>query len=254
MKNIICIGLAFASASACAQSLPASPQPTGNDRVQLVGPTQMPLPLPTAELQKLKASASQSASKADDGFSNLSNEPDRVRQFFNNLEIVKGLQATPQEAENFTRMIERGKSTPTAPLVVRHLADLKVGFTPAAVRTGKLIGVAPQGTIVNGAWTGVERYFQIEGGGYSRISEVDMGASDGMFYMNKAAVNTTVGGKPAISMVFTDAQGRRIEEVLWVNGPKLYTVTYAPTLQSGRHGMMKANTAISAFALATELR
>jgi hypothetical protein len=75
-----------------------------------------------------------------------------------------------------------------------------------------------------------------------------------MFYMNKAAVNTTVAGKPAISMVFTDDQGRRVEEVLWVNGPKLYTVTYAPNLQSGRYGMTKANTAISAFALATELR
>jgi hypothetical protein len=142
----------------------------------------------------------------------------------------------------------------TAPIIVSSLTDLKVGFTPASVRTGKLIGVSPQGTIVNGAWTGVERYFQIEDGGYSRISETDMAASGGMFYMNKTAVNTTVAGKPAISMVFIDDQGRRIEEVLWVAGPKLYKVTYAPKLQPGRYGMMKANTAISAFALATELR
>ncbi|WP_460824737.1 hypothetical protein [Massilia solisilvae] len=46
--------------------------------------------------------------------------------------------------------------------------------------------------------------------------------------------------------MFTDDQGRRIEEVLWVDGPKLYAVTFAPNLQPGRYGMMKANTAVSA--------
>jgi hypothetical protein len=250
MKSISYIAIAVASSAAFAQSPPSSPNPESKDRIQLVGLGQMPLPLPKSELQRLQAPTA----KADDGFSNLSNDPDHVRQFFNNLEIVKGRQAGAREAENFAEMITSGKSAPTAPLVVGNLSDLKVGFTPTSVRTGKLIGVVPQGTIVNGAWTGVERYFQVEGGGYSRISETDMAASEGMFYMNKAAVNATVAGKPAISMVFTDDQGRRVEEVLWVNGPKLYTVTYAPTLQPGRHGMMKANTAVSAFALATELR
>jgi hypothetical protein len=250
MKSICCIALALASTAAFAQSPPAWPGPSGKDHVQLVGLGQMPLPLPASELRRLHAPMA----KADDGFSNLSTEPDRVRQFFNNLEIVKGKQASAKEAETYAEMMINGKSVPTAPLVVSKLADLKVGFTPASVRTGKLIGVAPQGTIVNGAWTGAERYFQIEGGGYSRVSETDMAASGGMFYMNKAAVNATVAGKPAISMVFTDDQGRRIEEVLWVDGPKLYKVTYAPNLQPGRYGMMKANTAVSAFALATELR
>lgn len=250
MKSILCITLAAASATAFAQSPPASSKLTSKDHVQLVGPGQMPLPVPKSELQGLQATMD----KASDGFSNLSNEPNRVRQFFNNVEIVKGQHASAREAESFAEMITSGKPVPTAPLVVSELTDLKVRFTPAAVRTGKLIGVAPQGTILNGAWTGVERYFQVEGGGYSRISETDMAASGGMFYMNKAAVNATVAGKPAISMIFTDDHGRRVEEVLWVNGPKLYTVTYAPDLQPGRYGMMKANTAVSAFALATELR
>lgn len=250
MKNIFYITLAVASTAAFAQSPPASPKPTSKDHVQLVGLDQMPLPVPKPELSRLQAPMA----KASDGFSNLSNESNRVRQFFNNLEIVKGRQASAREAEGYAEMITSGRALPTAPLVVAKLTDLKVFFTPASIRTGKLIGVAPQGTIVNGAWTGVERYFQIEGGGYSRISETDMAASGGMFYMNKAAVNATVAGKPAISMIFTDDQGRRVEEVLWVNGPKLYTVTYAPTLQPGRYGMMKANTAVSAFALATELR
>jgi hypothetical protein len=250
MKKIFCVAFTVASAAAFAQAPPGLQRPAGKDHVQLVGPGQMPLPLPTAELRKLQATMA----KADDGFSNTSSAPDRVRQFFNNLDIVKGQPTSAREAEGFAEMMISGKGTPTAPIVVNNMTDLKVGFTPANVRTGKLIGVSPQGTIVNGAWTGVERYFEIEGGGYSRISETDMAASGGMFYMNKAAVNATVAGKPAISMVFTDDQGQRIEEVLWVEGRKLYKVTYAPTLQSGRYGMMKANTAISAFALATELR
>jgi hypothetical protein len=250
MKSIFCIALAVASTAAFAQSPPTKPGPTGKDHVQLVGLGEMPLPLPKSELQRLQTPMV----KADDGFSNLSNEPDRVREFFNNLEIVKGQQAGAREAESYGEMMISGKPVPSAPLVVSNLADLKVGFKPASVRTGKLLGVAPQGTIVNGAWTGVERYFHIEGGGSSRISETDMAASGGIFYMNKAAVNATVAGKPAISMVFIDEQGRRIEEVLWVDGAKLYKVTYAPKLQAGRYGMMKANTAVSAFALATELR
>jgi hypothetical protein len=250
MKKVFCVAFTVASAAAFAQAPPGLPRPTGKDHVQLVDPGQMPLPLPTAELLKLQSSMV----KADDGFSNTSTAPGRVRQFLNNLEIVKGQPASAREAEGFAERMISGQGTPTAPIVVKKLTDLKIGFTPANVRTGKMIGVSPQGTIVNGAWTGVERYFEIEGGGYSRISETDMAASGGMFYMNKAAVNATVAGKPAISMVFTDDQGQRIEEVLWVEGRKLYKVTYAPTLQSGRYGMMKANTAISAFALATELR
>lgn len=253
MKNIFFAAAAFAAASSVfAQQPPKYPGPTGKDRMLLLSPDQMPLPLPNAELLKMQGA---SLSKADDGFSILDKSSDKVRQFFNNLEIVKTSQSsTPQEAEAFAEALKTGRAMPTAPMVVKSLEDLKVGFNPASVRSGKLIGVAPQGTIVNGKWTGVERYFRIDGSGYSRVSETDMAASGGMFYMNKSAVNTTVAGKPAISMVLTNDQGHRIEEVLWVDGGKLYTVTYAPDQQPGRYGMMKTNSAVSALSLATELR
>ncbi len=139
-------------------------------------------------------------------------------------------------------------------MVVKSLADLKVGFSTAAVRSGSLIGAVPQGTVINGAWTGVERYFHIEGAGFSRVSETDMAATGGMFYMNKAAVNTTIAGKSAISAVFTDDSGQRIEEVLWVDGGKLNKVTFAPDMQNARYGLTKANSRVSAFSLASELR
>ncbi len=79
--------------------------------------------------------------------------------------IVKGQPASAREAASHAEMILKGKAGPTAPLVVGSLDDLKIGFTPVSVRTGKLIGVVPQGTIVKGAWTGLERFYQLEGGG-----------------------------------------------------------------------------------------
>jgi hypothetical protein len=103
--------------------------------------------------------------------------------------------------------------------------------------------------MVNGTWTGVERYFRIEGCGYMRVYESDLAASNGMVFMLKSAINTTVAGKPDIS-----DHGQRIEEVAWGVGAMQYTVTYAPDQQSGRYGMMKTNPAVSAFSLATELQ
>lgn len=238
MKKIICTA-ALACAGAFAQAPGAMPGPAkgGNDRVLLLDAHQMPLPPPPAELLKMQG---KSMMKAEDGFSVLDKAPERVRQFMNELEVVKGRQS--------------GKAPPTTPMVVNSLGDLKLGVSTAAVRSGKLIGAVPQGTIINGAWTGVERYFHIEGAGFSRVSETNMAASGGMFYMNKAAVNTSVAGKPAISAVFTDDGGRRIEEVLWVDGGKLNKVTFAPDMRNTRHGLTKTNASMSAFSLASELR
>lgn len=253
MKSLAITICIFATTStASAQEPPKYPGPASKDRVLLFTPDQMPLPLPKAELAKMQAA---SMSKADDGFSIENKSSDKVRQFFNNLEIVRtSPAANEQNAEAFATALKTGRSMPTAPMVAKDLRDLKVGFSPARVRSGRLIGASPQGTIVNGKWTGVERYFRIEGGGYSRVSETDMAASGGMFYMNKSAVNTKVAGKPAISMILTNDQGHRVEEVLWVDGGKLYTVTYAPDQQSGRYGMMKINNAVSALSLAAELQ
>ena len=220
MKMLLCTAAAFACAGAFAQAPQPMPGPAegSTDRVLLVGANQMPLPPPPAELRKLQNT---SMMNADDGFSTADRSPEHVRQFMNDLEVVKGHQSSAEEATAFAEALKSGKAMPSAPMVVKSIGDLKLGFSVAAVRSGKLIGAAPQGTIVNGKWTGVERYFHIEGSGYSRVSETDMAASGGMFYINKAAVNTTVAGKPAISVVMTDDHGRRVEEILWLNGSKL---------------------------------
>ena len=253
MNKIICATAAFVYANAVAHAPEAVPGPAKGsaDRMLVIGANQMPLLPPAAELRKMQ---NMSTIKADDGFSPVDDDPERVRQFMNDLETVKSHQSSAAEATAFAEALTSGKAIATAPVTVANLNDLKLGFSAAAVRSGRLIGASPQGTLVNGAWTGVERYFRIEGSGYSRVSETDMAASGGMFYMNKGAVNTTVAGKPAISIVFRGEQGRTVEEVLWVNGGKLYKVTYAPDLQAGRNGMMKANSAVSATSLATELR
>lgn len=253
MKKLFCTAATFACASAFAQAPQPMPGPAkgSTDRVLLVGASQMPLPPPAAELRKMQ---NMSTMKAEDGFSTVDKSPEHVRQFMNDLELVKRTQSNAEDATAFVEALKSGKAPPTAPVIVKSLGDLKLGFSTAAVRSGRLIGVAPQGTVLNGKWTGVERYFHIEGGGYSRVSETDLAASGGMFYMNKAAVNTSVDGKPAISVVMTDELGHRVEEILWVSGRKLYKVTYAPDQQPGRYGKMKSNLAVSAVSLALELR
>lgn len=108
--------------------------------------------------------------------------------------------------------------------------------------------------MIGSAWTGVDRYYRIDRAGHARLSESDMKATGGKFYMLKSEINTTVRGKPAISKVFTDDNGLRVEEVLWVSGSKLFMLTFASDMQAGRYGKTKANSRISAFSLASELR
>ena len=196
MKHIIYTTVALACASAFAQAPELMPGPAngGKDRVRLVGVHEMPLPPPPGELARMQ---SQSKTKAEDGFSALQKEPARVRQFMNEMEIVKGAQASAKEVGAFAVAIGSAKKILNAPTLVQSLGDLKLGFTPAAVRNGKLIGAAPQGTIIKGSWTGVERYFHIVGAGYSRVSETDLAATAGMFYMNQAAVDPHIPGRPA---------------------------------------------------------
>ncbi|NIA00248.1 hypothetical protein [Massilia sp. CCM 8734] len=252
MKKIIVAAVTLACTSAFAQGPHAMPGPAkgGADRVLLVAPDKMPLPPPPGQLHQLQRSA---MIKAEDGFSTVKKSPEQVCKFMNELAVIKGRQSTAAEAAAFVETVKSGKPIPTTPIVVNSAGDLKVGFHAVAVRSGKLIGATPQGTIINGKWTGIERYFHIEGSGYWRVSETDLAASGGMFYLNKAAVNTTVAGKPAISIVLTDDQGQRLEEVLWVNGGTLYKVTYAPDQHAGHDGK-KINSAISAVSLAAELQ
>ncbi|MES2742247.1 MAG: hypothetical protein V4754_15030 [Pseudomonadota bacterium] len=218
----------------------------GGDRVQLVAVEQMPVPLPN---DALKNTQSSSVAKAEDGFSSIEKSPETVRRFFNSLEIVKSQIAGQSQPEMMK--LEAGRLR--APVVFKNMSDLKLSFTAATIRKGELIGAAPQGTMIGDAWTGVESFYRIEGQGYMRLSETDMKATGGMFYMIKDAVNTTVLGKPAISKIFT-VDGQTVQEILWVNGSKLYTLTFVPDMEDGGLGKFKVNSRISAKSLAQEIR
>lgn len=133
----------------------------------------------------------------------------------------------------------------------KDLSKLKIRFKPKALDRGTLIAAAPSGTKINDIWTGVDRFFQIQGAGSVRLSEVDLAASGGKFYMMKEAVNTRVHGKPAISRVFTDDDGHTIEEVVWVEGGKFNMLTFGPDVSPGTKA--KAAAHITAHSLAQEL-
>lgn len=249
MKIVISTFFAFTASTAFAQAPNAVEKiaPDG-DFVKMVGVEDLPIPPPKVVMDRMRRTA---GAKADDGVSTIENYPEIVRQFYNNVDFAKSLAVAPPE------QVQTGSGASTmarGPIVYKDISALKLGFEPAVVSKGELIAASPQGTLVGDTWTGMERFYRVEGIGHIRLSENDMKLSGGMFYMLKSQVNTSVGGKPAIAKIFTDDDGRVVEEILWVSGSKLYTLTYGPDMVNGRTGKAKTNVHVSAISLAQELR
>jgi hypothetical protein len=223
----------------------AWPTAVEGDRARIVGAGDMPLPLPPGEAERAARIA---ASLADDGFSAKEYSPEAVRQFFNSVDFVKAGLGNQRGAN------EDPLADSPGPGILKDFGDLRLSFAPAVVSRGALIGAVACATLVDGRWTGLERYYRIDGAGFLRLTENDLNATGGMFHMFKDAINTTVGAKPAISVVFTDGEGRSVEEVMWVDLGKLYTLTYGPDVRPGPRGKEKRDPHVSAAGLAQELR
>lgn len=214
------------------------------DAVELVSLDQMPISLPPGEAEKMRKN---SRSIASDGFSSVEKSPETVKGFFNHMNMARTYVA--RQAIANTQQQKTGE--PVMPEVHNDLSKLRIHFRPKALNRGALIAAAPSGTLLNGAWTGVERFFQIAGAGSVRLSEVDLGATGGKFYMMKEAVNARVRGNPAISKVFTDDDGQTVEEVVWVEAGKFYMLTFGPDLTPGTKSKVAAH--VTAHLLAQEL-
>jgi hypothetical protein len=221
---------------------PSNQAPTV-DAVEIVSIDQMPLPLPPGEAEKMRNS---SRAVATDGFSLMEKSPETVKGFFAHMNAAKTYIARQGTANG-----QQNKEETGVPEIHKDLSKLKIRFKPKALSRGTLIAAAPSGTKIDDTWTGVDRFFHIEGVGSLRLSEVDLAATGGKFYMMKEAVNARVHGKPAISRVFTDDDGLTIEEVVWVEGGKFYMLTFGPNVTPGSR--VKAAPHINAHSLAQEL-
>ena len=186
----------------------------------------------------------------------------RLEVFFNSVEAVKTrLKATKMQnayASQLSKNAQQSKDISNNPEAYKDLSELNLSFDPSEFSEGDLIAVVPSGTLVDNAWTGVERIFQISGVGVVRLTEFDQGAANGKLYMQKDAVNTDVHGKKAISRVITDGDSQQIEDITWVSGKMMYTLTFGPDLtpEDGvRSEGIKSKAApdISALSLALEL-
>lgn len=244
MKIMISILGVLITSNVFAQAASGPPNKTQTtDMVELVSLEKMPLPLPPGEADKMRKNTSVMAA---DGFSPLEKEPVMVKGFFNNMNAAKTKLVHQNSPNN-----QQNKAERSTPEVHKDLSTLKHGFKAASFSRGVLVVAAPSGTMINDAWTGIERFFQIDGVGSVRLHEVDLGATGGKFYMIKEAVNTRVHGKPAISKVFIGDDAQTIEEVVWVEGNKFYMLTFGPDLIPGTK--TKAAPHITANFLAHEL-
>lgn len=247
MKKIIGLLAICITSNVFAQppSAPTNPIQAA-DVLELMSLDMMPIPLPPGEADRMRKNTSTTAS---DGFSSIEKAPEMVRAFHNHMNAAKTYVARQDQTN-----VRQNKNEFSAPEVHKDLSTLKLGFKVAFFGRGEgaLVAAAPNGTQVNDAWTGVERFFQINGAGSVHLSEVDLLATGGKFYMMKEAVNTHVHGEPAISKVFADDDGQTIEKVVWVKKNKLYMLTYGPDLIPDTK--TKATAHISAHSLAQELQ
>ncbi|RZI43714.1 hypothetical protein EGT07_08065 [Herbaspirillum sp. HC18] len=241
LKQIIGLLAVCVTSNVLAQNANSTKSPVdAGDVVEVVSVDQMPIPLPPGEAEKMRKNGPISPT---DGFSTVEKVPGSVKGFVDHVNAVKNhLQHQGNTNENGQR---------TVPEVHKDMSTLKLAFKPANFNHGGLIAATPSGTKVKDAWTGVDRFFQIDGAGSVRLSEVDMAASGGKFFMMKEAINTRVRGKPAISKIFTDEDGQTIEEVVWVEGNKFFMLTFRPDLIAGTK--TKASY-LTAHSLAQELQ
>jgi hypothetical protein len=236
MKKYIAIAIIFIGANGIAQV-------RGVDLVDFVSAEQLPAPIPKSETERIQKSIRLTAS---DGFSTVENSPEAVNGFFRNMTMAKGLVASSpagsaDQTEGMRALAPR-----------KDLSQIKLTFKPASFSRGKLIAAVPSGTLVGKAWTGVERFFVIDGAGEMRLTEFDMAASKGRFYMLKDAINSRVNGKSAISKIILDDKGRAIEEILWVNENRLSILTFGPDV--AKDGKTKLSSHIGAHSISQELR
>lgn len=141
------------------------------------------------------------------------------------------------------------------PEVHKNIESLKLSFKPVHFPRATLVAVAPAGTVVNGKWTGVERFFSISGVGLASLTEIDLAATKGKYSMLKEAVNGAVNGGPAVSRVFMNELGDSVEEVTWMNANVYSRLTFGPDVVAIAGGAKtKVARAVSGLSLAQEMQ
>jgi hypothetical protein len=240
MKKYVAFFIACAATTAFANPTQIN---TGGEAVELVSADKMPLTPPKGEVEKLQKGVD---SKAQDGFSKVENAPEKVKGFQLHLNAAKSALATRAQASKKPQA-----EAQLLPEVYKDLSSLNLGFKAAVLNNSSLIVAAPVGTKVGKAWSGVERFLQVEGG-VVRLTEYDLAATGGKFYMAKEMVNARVNGQSAISKIFVGDNGQTIEEIVWVTGHKFHMLTFSPDLAPGTQ--LKAASHVSALSLATQLR
>lgn len=221
----------------------AGPEPIKHDSgyLQVATPEQMPLPLPASELKKIQESNSTTTGK----FS-AENSPEKVKNFLIHYNAVKNA----AEVRNSAAF----KSNDNAPEVHSDLKNLKVGFKFSDFKNAQLRYALPIGTQVNNSWTGLERFYEIDGVGLVRLTEYELSLTNGKFYMLKSSVNSDVRGNQAITKSFADETGQTLEEVVWMDGSRFYTLSFLPQVKANKDGRKQKITADThAVSLAHEL-
>lgn len=202
---------------------------------EIVNVEGMPLTPPPGEIAKHQKN---SYTKAADGFSTIENDAEKVKNFF--LHVKNAADSLKDQKKNKTR---------------KDITDLEILFKASHHAKRNAIAAIPIGTSINDKWTGAEQIFKLDAAGTVRLTEYDLSASQGKFFMLKDSINTQINGNPAISKIFIDENGQSIEEVVWMTGSIFHMLTYASdTVYGGTGVRTKIAGQISAHSIAQELQ
>lgn len=232
--------IAVASAFVIGTALAQLPTKSKSDAYEIVTVDTMPIPPPSREVQRAKA---RTLAIGRDDRGHGEEDVQRVANFYSHFETVvraRGNDSSRSPAET-SEDLRAGR-------VYSDLSELKLATTPAIFTSGTLVAATPAGTMQEKGWTGVERFYQIDGVGKVRLTQYDLGLTGGKFYMMKEYINSSVRGKHAISKVFVNDNNQSIEEVVWVSGSKFFMLTFAPETPAKREDIQSTQAAKGAAA------
>lgn len=203
-----------------------------DDRISVVPKEKFPVPPPPKEGPSAKRLSTKQAGvpeKDIDGVSFTGGDDGTVKAL---EQAVREIQDAKRQAR--TKDLKKVAEEKKIPGLVFDAKDLPLTLPVSKVPEGELVGAIPSGTFKDGRWTGITRYFKLNDGTLIELTERDLHATRGRLFMSPANINTEIKGKPARAAALYDSAGRKIRQVVWVNGPKFYELyVLSPEVKTG---------------------
>lgn len=102
------------------------------------------------------------------------------------------------------------------------LTGIPASLVQTPLAHAELVGTKPSGAFNNGRWSGITRYFRVQGLGLIEFSEDDYVSAGTRLALAEEALDTEVNGTPAMSEAALSSDGRAKASLYWVTPERAY--------------------------------